>query len=360
MNLTEQRTNNQQDVPEHQTGMTSSIGGLWPPEPASFNRIKGFYTHQIISEREELENLVQTLESESKRNFSSNNGITRISFRAIVDSDLLRKSADILAPCIEAIIPLNGTQDAFNNSYVTYLGLNHSSRSPNSDEINQYRRNLEVVINTTPLKSPQEIFARINNKGYNIRAINFLEENTNEREVTINQVATLYNRFGWNRNDVIALLSNPSNIIAVANINQQIVSAGIAELGKVQVGSHTLRIAEITEAATLEEHGKNGLYTAVSSHLLKELVRISKINGIFNGEIDYAFGECNANAPGVLKTAKIQGRNFATEFMLDLGFPERGILYQHVPIGGSPRKTKYNDLFPAFINRRRLYEKWNP
>ena len=43
-----------QDTPEHQAGMTSSIGGLWPPEKASFNRIKAIDTRGVVTSPQQI------------------------------------------------------------------------------------------------------------------------------------------------------------------------------------------------------------------------------------------------------------------------------------------------------------------
>ena len=73
------------------------------------------------------------------------------------------------------------------------------------------------------------------------------------------------------------------------------------------------------------------------------------------GELDIVFGECNANAPGVIKTAHLQGRAFALETSNSFRYNGKGVLHQHVPINGLPRKTAYNDLFPAFLTQKELY-----
>src|SRR5690606_36815857 len=128
-----------------------------------------------------------------------------------------------------------------------------------------------------------------------------LSEDELEYENQVDQMTALYERFGWNRDEVVELLQNPDNIISVAKHEGRIVSAGIAEIASIPIGNESLRIAEITEAATLEEFGGNGFYTGVSAKLLEELARRSKENSIYNGPIDLVFGECNGLSLGVLK-----------------------------------------------------------
>jgi len=154
-------------------------------------------------------------------------------------------------------------------------------------------------------------------------------------DTSIDQVSHLYEHFGWTMDEVRVLLNNPLNIVAVANFGPSIVSAGIAEIAVIPIGEKTLRIVEITEAATLDKHQRQS---------------------VFGGEIDLVFGECNGLAAGVLSVAKIQGRIFAAEMGALYGFPGSGVLYQQVPIQGPEKHTLYNDLLPAYLTRSSLYK----
>ncbi|MDO8639641.1 MAG: hypothetical protein Q7R53_01830 [bacterium] len=338
-----------QDVPEHQNGLTSSIGGLWPPEIASFDRVKGIYTPGIINTNYDLQDLVCELIDQASTHFSNHQeGATRISLRAVVGVDQLKATDDAIIPFIEAVVPLSGTQAAFENSALVYFGLNHSRRQSLPEEIELCRRNLQEAMRLER-RSPAKSLERARSNGYDI---SILPKNISPE--TVDQMTELYSRFGWQRHDVAEILSNPNSIIAIAH-NGQVISAGIAELGQISIGENTLRVAEITEAATVTDHMGLGLYTAISNLLISEIARRSKLGGILGGEVDFVYGECNGNAPGVLKTACIQGRTFSTSVGDEFGFPESGILHQHVPISGSQRKTPYNDLLPAFITKDDLY-----
>jgi len=103
-----------QDVPDTREDieLTSSIGGLWPPEKASFYRIKGIYTPGIINSRRELLGFIDALKGRAlDPNFGGE--VTRISLRAIMERSLLLNNTGLLEPYIEAIIPLTATQAAF-------------------------------------------------------------------------------------------------------------------------------------------------------------------------------------------------------------------------------------------------------
>ncbi len=348
-----------QDIPQQQVPLTSSIGGLWPPLEASFKRIKGFYTPKLITNAEELETFVNELYRLKENYLREEKDITRISLRAIIaDSIPIPIKKSLLEDSLEVAFNLKGTQPAFDNSWLVYIGSNDTTREPNPNEINQYIRNVEEARDFAK-REPQEIFRRLEEKGYKIRTLN-LPEKEEEREIVIDQMSGLYSRFGWNRSDVINILNNQNNIIGIASYKDEIISAGIAEIATIPIGEDKqLRMAEITEAATLEDHARNGLYTAVSTMLLRDLSIRSEKGKIMGGEIDMVFGECNGNATGVLRTAAIQGRTFGTETTSEFGFDKRGFLPQHVPISGASRTTQYNDLFPTYLTREKLYKMFN-
>ena len=333
----------EQDVPVLVPGLTSSIGALWPPDEASFERIKGIYSNGIVEDKSSLSEIL--VQVDAVREGFGDERFTRVSIRAVVDRDFLERSLgedDGLVEHIEAMFSLEGAQEAFRESALVYFGTNSKSR--NSIEIDRVMENYDAAMNYD-FVSPEEVLKRVNDIGYDLM---ILEGNPDDN--LVNQVSELYQRFGWAKDQVAEILANPSNIIAVAQKDGEIVSAGIAEMAEVPIGDNTLRIVEITEAATKEEHARRGLYTAVSTTLLKELAGRSVNAEVFGGKVDLVYGECNGLAPGVLKTAKVQGRTFAIEN----GF--NGYLSQHVPIEGEPKITKFNDLLPAGMTGQKLEE----
>lgn len=348
--LNQENRNINQDVPQHEVGATSSVGGGWPPTEASFNRIKGFY-NRIIQTNAELDEII----SQTTEQIQDTTEATRITLRAIVNRDLLvNKNYD--GSIIEAAIPLSGTRSELENTVLIYLGHNQEERSTIQSEVERFRENLAIT-ETTQQRNFDEIINRVETNGYELSILE-ISENIEEREIVIDEMTKLYKRFGWNREEVNELLNSENNIISVARYEGRIVSAGIAEVGSIPLEESCLRVAEITEAATQEEHGRNGLYTAVSSILLREIAERSKRNEINGGEVDLVYGECNGNAIGILNTMRIQGRIFSADISEELGLQNEGMLIQHVPIDGEPRQTEYNDLFPAFIVREQLYNDW--
>ena len=340
-----------QDVPALSPGLTSSIGGLWPPEKASFQRIKGIYTCHIIRNREELEPVLQELEHLRETYFQGNE-VTRISLRAIVARNVLSRDIGELKTYVEAIIPLDGIRTCLDNTCMVYFGTNHSTRQSSLEELDRYREQLSEIL-ALPVRTCSDMIQRVYSRGYSLETLCYTSGKISEEST--DQIASLYRRFGWTREDVLTILNHPHNLIGIAKNKEEIVSAGIAEIACIPLGDEWLRIVEITEAATAAGSERSGLYTAVSACLLQEIATRSRQLTLLDGEVDYVFGECNSNALGVLTTAHVQGRTFSLEIARQFGFPESGVLSQSVPIAGAHRTTPYNDLFPSFLNRASLY-----
>lgn len=347
--------NNFQDNPDHSAGSTSSIGGLWPPEPGSFRRTKAIYNLGTISSLDEMNRFMTVFSNHtmrlSEQEFVETNNIppTRIQFREVVEAGLMRNCSrnGLMQDCVEAIIPLDPGRFG-HEPLLVYFAKNSLSRQPDEIDLHTIGKNIEEAsfLNRRPLP---EIVGKAGLNGYSLDILNERSENV------ICQLAQLYERFGWSLEDVRKIVMNKNNVFCVAKEGEQIVSSGIAETAQIPFVSSTLNIVEITEAATLDGHGGKGLYTAVSASLLTYVAHTSFGSGV-NGEIDLVFGECNALSLAVLKAAKIQGRTFATETGSQYGYPKSGILKQQVPISGPAKVTEFNDLVPAFLTREKLYE----
>ncbi len=330
---------------------TSSIGPKWPPQETSFNRVKGFYDDRIIVEEGQFDNLLAEVAYIAR--FIGSTEVTRLSIRAIVDNSLLHYGNPALEAFGEAVISLDGTNPDFRETSILYLGYNSADRQPDKKDLvstfDNYRKAKE-----RRSKDTYSMLLRAETQGYEIRML----ATPVVDEKIVAQVAELYGRFGWDLVQVEEILSNPLNCITLAFCEDQIVSAGISEFSLIQIkngreGSEVqLKMVELTEAATLSEHGGKGLYSAISSKSLLEL-QSGSVHFAPSG-IDLAYGECNGSNLGVLLAAKTQGRIFSTEISESKSLPFRGLLPQHVPISGSQRSTEYNDLIPAFISRHGL------
>lgn len=323
-----------------------SIGPRWPPRESSFNRIKAIYNLGIIDSNDSLCSAIDLIMQHS--NELKDGGKDRLSARLFVTDKTLINNIRILGPIGEGIIPLSGTSPEFEGTNIIYLGINLDSRRSHQDDLSKAIVNVENAIKRD-VGGYESIVNRAKNQGYKLETLT--DETKNDPD-TQNQMAKLYERFGWSKDDVLKILSKETNIIAVARQGDKIASAGIAETLKLDFTTgQVFRMAEITEAATDEAHQGKGLYSSVAATLMYELNDRSNNNQIFGDKIDLAFGECNGNEPGVLNAVKSLGRTFSYEVSKNLGLPFKGYLQQHVPIAGAPRLTLYNDLFPAFITR---------
>lgn len=332
---------------------TSSIGPQWPPKESSFNRIKGIDNREIIRDSNKFIDTVDEIKSLISTHIQSpEDEIDRLSIRLIVENNVWYENLDQITEIGEVIIPLSGTNRAFENSSIIYLGENSANRQSDRNDLESSINKVNTAIQKNEV-SFSDAINRAANQGFELSILQLSDRMTNT-EIQF-QMSELYSRFGWEKQDVLDILSKPLNIIAVARFGDEIVSAGIAEVSSVKLGDCScLRMAEITEAATSEKFQKRGLYSSVASKLMVELANLSSASMIDGGQIDLVFGECNGNEQGVLNAVKSLGRTFSYEVVKKANLPFKGYLPQHVPIAGAPRNTQYNDLFPAFITNEKL------
>ena len=340
------------DSPEFSGSDTSSIGGIWPPKDSSDQRIKAFYNLRPIHNDRSMCVLQQRFEREVQR--LNGESLTRVQFRALFKEPVLRDHSNdpFLQRHIEALIPLEREFQG-ERLILAYLGHNDPTARPCSEfDLQVIRENYDharVVENRTA----SEIFSRALSNGYSIEILP--RDREEDRDSTITQLANLYGRFNRTKDNVTEMLDNPLNTFAVVRNRNQIISAAIAESAEISFPGSDLHVVEITEAATLEGFGNLGLYTAVSTKLLVKLASMSYYKTM-GYEIDLVFGECNALSRGVLTAVKRQGRTFSSEICGEFGFPGQRLLRQQVPISGVEKKTRYNDLLPAYLVPSKLYE----
>ncbi len=336
------------DTPLHRQGEdTSSIGGLGEPQPSNNGRLKGFYIGGVVADQ-----VAHSLAlSEFQKGLSRlDSDLTRVQHRIIYNKDFLVGQVSLIAPYVEAIVALDSGHLG-NNPALVYLAKNTSQRQPNVEDLATIRNNVARAKQERS-RSISQLLEKSNRNGFSVE---ILDKKARTSEDVRVQMYQLYKRFRWEEDDVSKILNNENAIIAVVRDKDRIVSAGIAELAQVPIGNTFLRMAEITEAATLSEYENKGLYTGISTTLILELRKRSLARNIFGGEIDLIFGECNGLSFGVLFIAAHQGRVFATDTGASYGFGESGILKQQVPIEGPVRKTPYNDLVVTYLTRSMLY-----
>lgn len=329
--------------------LTSSIGPTYPPEGTSFERIKAFDTRRIVRNLAEInEYAVEMRTLVDKLAMEGDGKYTRISFRFIAANRVVAEAHDLLSEYGEVVLPLFGAGDGFDDYSMVYLGYNlPGQRDGSKSDQEKSMLGLKNALVVQP-RTYEEIIDRMQAGGYELSVPSLEQRTTDNRFRT--RIAELYARFNWSPTDVFEMLEKETNIIAVALFDGEVVGAGLAELVEVVIQDggteKELRIAELTEAATAQQHKGRGVYTAVAARLLREMAMLPD-----ERKRHMVLGESNGLAPGVLKAAKALGRTFAYEVAQSLGLPVSGYLAQHAPITDpdQPSETKYNDLFPAYI-----------
>ncbi len=352
------------DVPQRakgQTGETSSLGLVWPPEKMAYNRLKGFYFTAIQSETE-FEGFKKEWDAAtSALFFDPDCEYSRITMRAVVNNEYLLSHKYELGGMIEAAIPLEGgVNNIFDGMSLVYFGINHPSRLSDSTSSElSYQNRSKAILEAE--KTPQDLINKpILEGGYEISKIDSSID-FNEDDKTVKDMYELYHPFAWKKKDIVEMLNSKTRMITVAKKKGTIVSAGVAEREAVQIQfggvPYQLDLIELTDAATLvaheggENHEGKGLYSAVSTLALQEIAKAYADEGETPQGV-LVFGESNSKQLGLLMACVRQGRSIA-----------EGLLEKHVPIldPGEKRdeqKNKFNSFFPTYIGKSKLREKY--
>lgn len=357
----------QKELPTQVSEVTSSVGLGWPPREVAFERVKGFFTQAVLTTETEFidylvdfndmvdfwnRGYVQVYDQVTKP--PEHGEVSRFTERIFVNTELFKAVAPkIPSGLLEAFIPLEGAGDGFDDIGILYVGHNNETRFGDHQERAEIIPRIKKVLQR-PRGSYTEIMKRQADQGITISALTDVHN-----PQVIAQMSELYSKFGWSGEAVEELLNNPNNLIMVARDGNKIVSTGLAEFASFPVGDLPVpfKMAEISEAATLEEYQGRGIYTAVAAELTKQLAQKG---------VHLAYGECNGVNTAVLSAARTTGRSFAYEFSVEAEIvyvPNHkewfiseclGMLPQHAPIAGVPHKKPYNDLVPAFATRAAL------
>lgn len=331
---------NGSDIP---TSFVSSIGEVvWPPKETNNERLKGIFPNPI-NDNDSLNSLLSELDNLPFLNHSRITARTLISTEVLMNFD--RKNR--LCHLFETIIPLDG--EVFGDYCLVYLGKNDPQRTAPSEITRQQYEKAVAIFNENQQKERNHDFS-----DFEILVIN----EKMRKDPQIQQMYyQLYSTFGWNEEEVAALISNPNNLLVAARDlnNGRIVSSGLVEFADINFKGLTipLRLAEITEAATLKEYRGRGLYQKVSDEILRILADQTN-------PPDLVFGESNLDAEGVLKVAARQGRIPAFKTALDFNLPHAWMLPQHVAIfqENRPSNYPYNNLMVTYLTQERLKKLW--
>ena len=304
---------------------TSSIGACWPPEATTQERRRGLYDHAVMT-MEDVQAFAERYHEEAQI-MRDDPGTSRLSIRLVANVEMVAELERQGVP-VEGALQFswfpegetpysNGAQP---RHALVYTGENTLERDLSSPQSAQTMPELPTA--PRPVRSRrqlQEDAAHVNS-----RLIESGLDPIEYHEITGGEVRALEladsfmplwsETFGYDREEIEAILTNPDNHIVYAQNEQGgIVSVAMAELDSISVeGVGRVNLAEITEASTLAEYQGHGLYGIASGLLLLRLGLVSRA-GLTSGTgpLHLVYGESNLSSPGVLLAANHNGRVFA-------------------------------------------------
>lgn len=239
---------------------------------------------------------------------------------------------------VESLFPLNGCGDNFTRTSLLYLGFNRPERLAPIPQ-----KGLENVMQALQEK-PQPLSALLDRvpSDIEVRRVDAAEQSL------VEQLAFLWQKFGFSAMEIQALLANGDNLIVGAFHDGRLVSAGRANFMRHTLNGVPFTLVEHTDAATLPELEGRGLYGAVLATQMRELAALPEPPNLL-------VGETNILSLPALKISRRVGREFGLEHTLRTGF-SKGILRQDIAMTTDSGDVVFKDLVPAFISRERLLE----
>lgn len=168
------------------------------------------------------------------------------------------------------------------------------------------------------------------------------------RQSLVPQFVDLYGKFGYNEEEVSELLTNDSNTVCyVEDQEGQVVSTALAERATIEVeGCADIVVVEITEAITLTEMRGKGLYSSLSGFLVEHLLEDHT-----QRPISIIYGESNLSSPGVIYSARKNGRlfSFYDGAIFGIDRDDFGILEQNFSVNDGVETRPYNDFALSYV-----------
>lgn len=317
---------------------TSSIGAAWPPAYGSHERLRGFYDCGVIDSATECRELAETCEYYAHE-VADDSTATRMSLRFIAPAGKLHV-LETMGVELEAAIPLHMDDEPL---VIAYASANASDRQVTPDLLASHVR-LLTEVTAGHYAAPHQTTHTSTDISYGIVRIG--ENQTQRREIE-NQFLEMYAMFGYDLADVRQILWSDSNTIAYAEDGGVVVSTAMAERANIKItGFGTLRVCEITEAATRPEYRRQGLYRNVSKFLVNHL-----LDDHASSPVHAIYGESNLAMPGVLIAGHENGRRFSyfdrgRIGVTRLGF---GILQQNFKVADGYETRQYNDFAVLYL-----------
>lgn len=319
---------------------TSSIEAVWPPAYGSHERLRGFYDGGVVDSAAECQEIAETYKYYAHEVAADNSATTRMSLRFIAPACRLRV-LEAMGVELEAAIPLHMDSEPL---MITYTSVNAPGRQVAPELLASHGQLLaNVTTSQCAIPRHQTLLGDTTISYGIIRS----DENQARRREIENQFLEMYAMFGYDLEDVQQILWNNTNTIAYAEDDGIVVSTAMAERASIEIaGFDTIRVCEITEAATRPEYRQQGLYRNVSRFLVNHL-----LDDHASSPMHAIYGESNLAMPGVLIAGHENGRRFSYFDRQRLGVtrPGFGILQQNFKVNDGHETRQYNDFAVSYV-----------
>lgn len=285
----------------------SSIGeiGIVQTERGRVMRRKGFVT-QVIETEDELRRFREDfLEAEISRMNHQPwlSDITRLQVRVVINSELLQSGKSM--EHIEAVVNI-GKINGSGNYAIVYFGHNKQERSITGEQREEYNRRWVLTNLSRNIERLSDILSSPTYKGYTISRVDHDSMTQAQRTAMLGM---LNHSFNYNEHDSNYILDDPNNTFFVATTQTgEVVGMSMAERRRVNLtDGRSVMIAEVTNATVIRGHGGNGLYGAISAHLIRHLA------GGTDPEtrVDLVYSESNIDRQSLLNAIAMQHRTVA-------------------------------------------------
>ncbi len=313
---------------------TSSVGAFWPPEASSYGRMRGFYNKVLHAEGVES---FATNFDKLRTEVANSDDLSRLTIRALGTKATVQ-ALEQRGVGVEGALPIRGSDLS-----VIYTAWNASTRQPGDERMAEHA---ELLDKTVGALDAQSSVAQAHPPGkFEPKIIDSSLSEYSKLQLAPGFIE-LYSVFGYDEEEVRALLINPSNTILYFEGDDGIVSTAMAEHATIEVEEFgSLNMVEVTEATTRPGDRGNGYYRAISRQLVQHLMNET------DRPIDILYGESNLTMPGVIISAHKNGRQFSFFDRDKFGSrnPFFGVLQQNFKVEDGTEKRQFNDFALSYV-----------
>jgi len=304
-----------------------SIGAAWPPTYDRRNdRVKGFCNFKVDNTR-----LLHRLRDEIQSVRGAHPQATRTTVRAFVSRELnIGTSMNGLS--IEARFDASNALPGFD---LAYFGHNLDPRMPDFSILNAEMSSVHRL-SRRDRRDVAEVFGRMLSRGYHVQSLNGAGNDSVPQLLQLYGEAYQEYTFEINRTTITEMLDNGNIVLTGRNSEGRIVSCLIAEHCIIEVNGENVHLYELSDYATLRDHRRNGLMTAM------QIAVVSIIRQMENGPQSIIYAEDRAAWEAVNISSRHAGLEYAGTLrkhcvlVSDRSFPEVG-RYENLNVWVAPQ-----------------------